>query len=709
MKGHRSKSPKSYAGALRRPVKGSPVESNTSKRAATRRSLASARRKLPIFEAREALIHEVRTNACLVIVGETGSGKTTQIPQYLVEAGLCAGGSGSGGGIAITQPRRVAAVTVAQRVAEEAGCGLGGRVGYSVRFDDRSSKHTKIKYLTDGMLLREAAADPRLRRYRVVILDEAHERTLHTDILFALLKGLQRGRRPDLKIIAMSATLQANRFASYFGGAKVLYIKGRQFPVSVMYATEPQPDYVDAAVTTALQIHLSKPPGDVLIFLTGQEEVETVRRLLAEKLTHLPASAPGLVVRALYAALPAHEQLKAFEPAPEGCRKIIVSTNIAETSVTLSGVVYVIDAGVVKVRQSHPKSGLESLVVVPVSKAEAWQRTGRAGRERAGVCYRLFTEPTFESLRETRVPEILRTSLASVVLQLKALRIEDVVGFDWMDRPPRAAVARALERLVALGAIDRRGRLSEPLGRRMSRLPLLPMYARALLASVERFHCAEEVLSILAVLSSDAGAVFLTPRDESKRREAAAVRRRFAATEGDLMSFLSVYEEFKRAATNTRRAWCRRNYISFRAMSHAVKVRQQLRRLLLSIFSREGRAEADILQSCGAERKLPCQAILIGFFLNTARRQPDGGYRAVASGQEVRIHPGSVLCGTTTPECIVFDELVLTSQKYVRGVTAVEPHWLPTLLPGFFGGAPKAVARTAAAGVGNKGRRKGQN
>eukprot|EP00466_Bigelowiella_natans_P015729 jgi/Bigna1/67684/fgenesh1_pg.4_\ len=582
---------------------------------------AAERKKLPIYEGRQvrdasnvmktsfpccdtdtiflfgfipyspdALVQAVRDNKCLVIVGETGSGKTTQLPQYLYETGFC---KGSGSTIAVTQPRRVAAVTVAQRVADEMGSKLGEQVGYSVRFDDKTSRQTKIKYLTDGMLLREASIDPLLKRYSLVDIQK------------------RRKKEAPLKIIAMSATLQAEKFAGYFGGAPILYVKGRQFPVDIMYTLEPQQDYIDTAVTTDF---VGKP--------TWAGRV--------------------VVICPLYAALPAHQQLEAFKAADRGCRKVVLATNIAETSVTIHGIVYVIDAGVVKVRQNHPKTGIESLVVVPISKAEAWQRSGRAGRVQPGTCYRLFMEATFKDLRETRVPEVLRTSLASVVLQLKALRVDDVGNFDFMSKPPRAAIMRALEELVALGAINRKGKLSEPLGRKMAEMPLAPKFSRALLSS-EKFDCVNEVLTIVSLLSSDAGGLFITPR--TKRVEAAAARRQFAAPEGDLITYLNV--------------------------------RQQLRRLL-------SRMKVNI-SCCRSEedRSDIIKALLCGFFLNTARKQSNGAYRAMQSGQEVRIHPSSILC-SAKPESIMFTELIVTSQKYLREVSAIETRWLAEVVPNYF-------------------------
>jgi len=651
--------------------------------------LKKERRNLPIFQAREALINAVKQNDCLVIVGETGSGKTTQLPQYLLESGFCDDGKA----IAVTQPRRVAAVTVAQRVAEEAGCPLGSKVGYSVRFDDKSTSMTRIKYLTDGMLLREASMDPLLSKYSLVILDEAHERTLHTDILFAILKGIRRertrlrtvspkskengrvGRKKaglkDLKIIAMSATLQAEQFSEYFGKAPILYVKGRQYPVDIMYTLEPQSDYVDASVTTVLQIHLEKAvPGDILVFLSGQQEIEDCARLLEEKQTQFPPDAAKLVVASLYAAMPQHMQLRAFEKAPHGCRKVVLATNIAETSVTIHGIVYVIDTGVVKVRQNHMQTGIESLIIVPVSKAEAWQRSGRAGRVQPGTCYRLYTEPVFRELRDTRIPEVLRTSLSSVVLQLKALKVDDIPSFDFMSKPPKVAILRALEELLALEALNRNGSLTKPLGIQMSILPLEPKFSKALL-SAERFSCTEEVLTVVSVLSSDAGGLFVSPRE--KRVEAAASRIGFIAGEGDLLTYANVFNGFKKAGSSAQ--WCKKHYVSARCLRHSVKVRQQLQRIL-------SRLKVPLV-SCGKETSNVCKALLCGFFLNAARRQPNGEYRALHTKQEVRIHPSSVL-HRSKPESVIFAELIVTSQKYIRDLTIVETRWLSELVPNFF-------------------------
>ena len=424
--------------------------------------LDSERRQLPVWSARDRLLEAVKSSPVLIVVGETGSGKTTQIPQFLLDAGI----AGKSGVVACTQPRRVAAVTVAQRVAQERGCELGGEVGYTVRFDDCTTPATRLKYCTDGMLLREALLDPLLRRYRAIILDEAHERTVATDVLLGLLKKARAARGGDFRIVVMSATLDAAGFRDYFPGSAAAYVEGRQHPVQILYAAQPLEMYLDAAITAALQVHCDEPAGDVLVFLTGQDEIESAETLIRERGETLPpdASRPELEVVPMYAALPPEAQMRAFAPAAPGTRKVVLSTNIAETSITIPGVRYVIDTGYVKARAYNARLGADCLEVVPVSQAQARQRSGRAGREAPGKCFRLYTEAAFSQLAPVTEPEIQRANLASVVLQLKALGVEDPLSFDFMAPPPAAAMLRALELLFALGALNPKGQLTDPLG-----------------------------------------------------------------------------------------------------------------------------------------------------------------------------------------------------------------------------------------------------
>ncbi|KDO23136.1 hypothetical protein SPRG_09944 [Saprolegnia parasitica CBS 223.65] len=477
-----------------------------------REAMAKVRASLPIFAWKKSILDTVRSSRVVIVVGETGSGKTTQIPQYIFEAHM----TNPSKKIAVTQPRRVAAITVAQRVAEEMGTRIkDGPVGYCVRFDDTTSASTKLKFMTDGMLVREALLSPSLDAYSVVVLDEAHERSLQTDILFGVIKRALAARK-DLRVVVMSATLDVGLFESFFkeSSPAVLRIPGRTHPVDIFYTTKALPDYLDAVLITTLQIHLDNAEnnGSILVFLTGQEDIETMEGLLNDYGTRLPATSSKLLVCPIFSAMPREAQMLAFEPAPRDVRKVILATNIAETSITINGVRFVVDAGLVKQRSfvGH----MEHLHVESISQAQAWQRSGRAGREAPGVCYRLFPEDKFEELPARAIPEIKRVSLEIVVLQLKTMGIDDILGFDFIERPNTANLMRALEKLYALGAFHADGSLT-PRGRTMASLPVDPMCAVMLLRALE-LECAADALSIVAMLSVES--IFYSPRDQRKKR-----------------------------------------------------------------------------------------------------------------------------------------------------------------------------------------------
>ncbi len=337
-------------------------------------TIKEQRESLPIFQLKKSLMEKIRNNRILVVIGETGSGKTTQITQYLVEEGYSKFGK-----IGCTQPRRVAAMSVAKRVSEEFGCKLGEYVGYSIRFEDCCTEDTIIKYMTDGMLLREALVDKNLTQYSVIMLDEAHERTIHTDILFGLLKDAMT-KRNDLKLIVTSATLDAEKFSRFFGNCEIFKIPGRTFDVEIFYSKEPEYDYMEAAMITVMQIHLTEHAGDILVFLTGQEEIETACQILQARMDALGKKAPKLIILPVYSALPSEMQSKIFDPAPKGQRKCILATNIAEASLTIDGIYFVVDSGFAKIKAYNPKIGMDSLMVAPISQSSAKQRAGRAGR-----------------------------------------------------------------------------------------------------------------------------------------------------------------------------------------------------------------------------------------------------------------------------------------------------------------------------------------
>jgi len=625
-------------------------------------SIMEQRQSLPIYKLKDELVKAIMDNQVLVVVGETGSGKTTQMTQYIAEAGICARGK-----IGCTQPRRVAAMSVAKRVAEEFGCRLGQEVGYTIRFEDCTTPETIIKYMTDGMLLREALIDSEMGGYSCIMLDEAHERTISTDVLFGLLKKAAR-KRPDLKVIVTSATLDAVKFSEYFLEAPIFTIPGRTFPVEILYTREPETDYLDASLITVLQIHLNEPPGDILLFLTGQEEVDTACEVLFERMKSLGPEVPELIILPVYSALPSEMQSRIFDPPPPGSRKVVIATNIAETSVTIDGIHYVVDPGFVKQKVYNSKTGMDSLVVTPISQANAKQRAGRSGRTGPGKTYRLYTERAYrDEMLPTPVPEIQRTNLASTVLQLKAMGINDLIGFDFMDAPPVEAMVHALELLHTLSALDDEGLLTR-LGRRMAEFPLDPNLAKMLIMSVQ-LQCSDEILTIVAMLTMQN--VFYRPKE--KQAVADQKKAKFNQPEGDHLTLLAVYNSWKNNKFSS--AWCYENFVQMRTLKRAQDVRKQL----VGIMDRH---KLDLV-SCGKNTAKVQKAICSGFFRNAAKKDPQEGYRTLVDAQVAAIHPSSALFHRQ-PEWVVFHEVVQTTKEYMRAVTTVDPKWLVEFAPAFF-------------------------
>ncbi|KAK0546257.1 DEAH-box ATP-dependent RNA helicase prp22 [Tilletia horrida] len=636
----------------------------------TNLSMQEQRQSLPIFKLRDQLVEAVKNNQVLIVVGDTGSGKTTQLTQYLLEEGFASNGRKIG----CTQPRRVAAVSVAKRVAEEVGCRIGTDVGYLIRFEDVTGPETKLKYMTDGMLQRECLVDPDASAYSVIMLDEAHERTIATDVLFGILKKTLK-RRPDLKLIVTSATLDAVKFSTYFYGCPIFTIPGRTFDVEILYTKEPETDYLDAALITVMQIHLSEPPGDILVFLTGQEEIDTSCEILYERMRALGPSVPELIILPVYSALPSEMQSRIFEPAPPGARKVVLATNIAETSITIDGIYYVIDPGFVKQNAYDPRLGMDSLVVTPISQAQAKQRSGRAGRTGPGKCYRLYTEAAFRNeMLPTPIPDIQRQNLSNTILMLKAMGINDLLNFDFMDPPPAQTLLTALESLYALSALDDEGLLTR-LGRQMADFPMDPPLAKMLIASVE-YGCSEEALSIVAMIT--VGNVFYRPKEA--QAQADAKKAKFFQAEGDHLTLLTVYNGW--AASGYSMPWCKDNFIQGRTLRRAQDVRKQLTGIM-------DRYHHDII-SCGKNYNRVRKAICSGFFRNAAKKDPQEGYKALAEGgSTVYIHPSSSLF-TRQPEFCIYHEVVLTTREYMREVTAIEPKWLVEVAPRFFRAADPA-------------------
>ncbi|KAF9050822.1 P-loop containing nucleoside triphosphate hydrolase protein [Hymenopellis radicata] len=615
------------------------------------------------------------TGKWIILVGETGAGKTTQIPQFVCFSDLP---HIRGKLVACTQPRRVAAMSVAKRVADEMDVQLGRQVGYSIRFEDMTEPGTTfLKYMTDGMLLREAMNDPELQRYSTIILDEAHERTLATDILIGLLKDLAK-RRSDLKLIIMSATLDALKFQKYFGitaraPASLFKVPCRTHPVEVFYTQEPEPDYAEAAIRTVLMIHRAEEPGDILLFLTGEEEIEdTCRKIKIEAddlVNQDPDSVGPLICIPLYSSLPPAQQQRIFDPPPKANspdgppgRKVVISTNIAETSLTIDGIVYVVDPGFSK---------LKSLLVCPISKASAQQRTGRAGRTRPGKCFRLYTEKDFmNELEEQTHPEVLRCNMLSTVLQMVKLGVKDLVRFDYLDAPSPETLMRALELLNYLAALDDDGNLTG-LGAIMAEFPLDPQLAKMLIVSPE-FKCSNEILTITSMLSVPN--VWVRP--PNARSQADAAKALLTVPDGDHLTMLNVFNQYMLNKYNKN--WTYNNFLSGPALLQAENVRAQLQRTM-------ERYEVEFV-SHSDEKKLYQnirQVLVCGFFMQSAHKEGEkGNYLTVKDNQVVALHPS---CGLDTqPEWVLFNEFVLTKRPYIRVVTDVRPEWLLEFAANYF-------------------------
>ncbi|XP_066260507.1 probable pre-mRNA-splicing factor ATP-dependent RNA helicase mog-4 [Euwallacea similis] len=627
-------------------------------------TIEETKKSLPIFPFKDDLVQAIREHQVLIIEGETGSGKTTQIPQYLHEAGFTENGKKIG----CTQPRRVAAMSVAARVAQEMGVKLGNEVGYAIRFEDCTSERTIIKYMTDGTLHREFLTEPDLQSYSVMIIDEAHERTLHTDILFGLVKDISRFR-PDLKLLISSATLDAQKFSEFFDEAPIFRIPGRRFPVDIYYTKAPEADYVDACVISVLQIHVTQPLGDILVFLTGQEEIETCQELLQDRMRRLGSKVKELIILPVYANLPSDMQAKIFEQTPPGARKVVLATNIAETSLTIDNIIYVIDPGFAKQNHFNSKTGMENLMVVPISKASANQRAGRAGRVAAGKCFRLYTAWSYKhELEDNTIPEIQRINLGNAVLMMKALGINDLVHFDFLDPPPHETLVLALEQLYALGALNHHGELTK-MGRRMAEFPVDPMMAKTLLAS-EKYKCSEEIVTISAMLSVN-GAIFYRSKDKIIHADTA--RKNFNHPAGDHLSLLNVYNQWK--DTDYSLQWCYENFIQHRSMKRARDVREQLVGLMQ-------RVEIEMVSNISETIDIR-KAITAGYFYHIARLSKGGNYKTVKHNQTVTIHPNSSLF-EELPRWLLYHELVFTTKEFMRQVIEIESKWLLEVAPHYY-------------------------
>ncbi len=663
---------KKIAGLRRRVQRGQPIDRGlaeldkavtNSRQQVEQRGAAAPRPEyalsLPVVEQREAILEAIAAHQVIVLCGETGSGKTTQLPKLCLELGL-----GVRGKIGHTQPRRIAARSLAARIAEELHCPLGEAVGYKVRFQDRVRDSSHIKVMTDGILLAEIQSDPELREYDALIIDEAHERSLNVDFMLGYLRRLLP-ERPDLKIIITSATIDPQRFSRHFNDAPVIEVSGRTFPVEMRYRPvngedEDQRDRSRTqAIADAVDELAREGPGDILVFLPGERAIRETSELLRK---HHPAQTEILP---LYARLSAQQQSQVFRPHKG--RRIVLATNVAETSLTVPGIRYVIDTGQVRISRYSYRTKVQRLPIEAISQASANQRAGRCGRVQAGICIRLYSEEDFVSRAEFTAPEIQRTNLAAVILQMASLKLGDVEAFPFVDPPDIRLVRDGYKLLHELGAVDTAQQLTA-MGQELSRLPLDPRLARIILAAREQ-NCLSEILIIVAVLEA------ADPRDRPIDKAQAADEKHalFRDEKSDFLSYLKLWRAWKEQARhlsqNKLRKWCRDHFISWLRMREWADIHRQLHEQITGMGMR--------CNSNGADYRAIHCALLSGLLGNIAFQAEPGEYQGARNLRFV-VFPGSALA-KKKPAWLVAAELVETGRRYLRTVAVIEPAWVEPL------------------------------
>jgi len=652
--------------------------------------LLEKRRKLPCWSARTELLRVLKESQVTILVGEPGCGKTTQLPQILLDAGYHVQ-DGQLRAIMCAEPHATAASSAAIRVAEELEVPVGSYVGYAAEWDIKTSNETLIKYATHNMLLRELMMDPGLEKYSVVMVDEMHDRTQEADVFCGLLKEVL-SRRPELRAIITSAVTDVKKLRSSFPGSAAISVSARQFPVEIYYTPSPQNDYLKTAITSALQVHASEPDGDILIFLASDEEINYACVEIRKEVQAVGLRA--IIVAPLYGTLTQAQQQKAFESAPKKdlnsrpTRKIIVATEIAETSLAIDGVVYVIDSGFTQHRIYNPRIRLDTTVVAPANKSSAVARAACAGRAIPGKCFRLYSDKVLNDLPSVKHTEMLRSDISASVLLLKALGIDDIVHFDFIDPPAVETLMRSLESLNYLGFLNEQGLLT-PLGEMAVKFPVEPQLAKMLIESPTH-RCSNEALSIASMLSTSQ--VFLRPKTHAKQADEA--RARFAHLDGDHLTLLNVFHAYKQQVQDGTDPgkFCADNFVSHRALKFAEGIRDQLK-LLMELQGLK-MVSTDFQDKEYYPNIRRC--ILSGYFQQVAylsRDKPGNVYLTARDNHEAFLHPFG--CLNSKPDWVLFHDLTFTSRYYVRTITQVKPEWLLDLAPRFYNldTFPKSEAR----------------
>ena len=614
---------------------------------------------LPVMSHRDDIIRLLKTEQVIIIAGDTGSGKTTQIPKFCLEAF-----PGSPSLIGCTQPRRVAATSVAGRVSEELGT-RGNMVGYKIRFHDQTTAATRIKFMTDGVLLAETIHDPLLKRYGVIILDEAHERSLNIDFLLGLLKNILP-KRPDLKLIVTSATIDTTAFAHHFSDAPIVSIEGRTYPVEVRYAPVPddqfdaKDSYIDHCVQTIIDLYMTEPPGDILAFLPTERDIRTCCDLLTEQMG-------DVMILPMFGRLQAADQKRIFQQFKE--TKIVVATNVAETSITVPGIRYVVDSGLARISSYNVRSRITSLPVTRISRASCDQRKGRCGRIGPGVCVRLYSEEDYQNREEYTLPEIQRSNLAEVILQMISLDLGDPLTFPFIDSPHPNAVRDGYRLLTELGALDNRGKLTR-YGSIMATLPIDPCIARIIIEAGKNGSLHEIRIIASAIAIQDPR---VRPADMEKQADEA--HKQFAHPQSDFLALLNIWNRFHEVQDQIKswsrlKKFCKGHFLSFQRMREWLDLHEQMGRIL------ERHPEL-VENTCESTYQAVHMALATGFLRNIATKKKDRTYQGT-SGRELMIFPGSHQ-SLKGGQWIIAASFIETSRLYALTVAAIEPEWLETI------------------------------